>query len=477
MKTRNFIGGEWVDSAADQFTVYNPSNLTEEVGIVQCATEKDVRQAGDAARQAADSWGRMTQTKRANFLTTLAGLFKKHSETLAKLASLEMGKPISEMKGEVGRAVQILNYYAGEGPRSNGNVIPANADNVLQYSKRVPLGVVGVITPWNFPVAIPMWKIAPALICGNTVVWKPAENASLTAAKMAELFEEASLPKGVFNLVIGHGKTVGDVLVSQVDLDAVSFTGSTVTGRSIAAKCAERNIKYQTEMGGKNAAIVLNDANLDVTVPALLSGAFRSAGQKCTATSRLIVERGIYNTLLDRLQTSIADIRFGDAMDEATYVGPVASRAQYDKVNSYIDLARKDATFVAEAKSSVDLESGYYISPSIVTGVEATHKLIREEIFGPFMTVVSVEDYDEAVQVCNDTIYGLSASLFSQDLSKAFHFLDDVHAGLVRVNQETAGVEYQAPFGGMKMSSSHTREQGQAALEFYSQVKTCAIAY
>lgn len=477
MKTRNFIGGEWIDSKGDQFSVHNPSNLTEEVGIVQCATEEDVRQAGLAAKQASKAWGSMTQTKRAGYLSTLAELFKKHAESLAKIASLEMGKPITEMKGEVGRAVQILNYYAGEGPRSNGNVIPANADNVLQYTKRIPLGVVGVITPWNFPVAIPMWKIAPALICGNSIVWKPAENASLTAAKMAELFEEAQFPDGVLNLVIGYGKTVGEVLVSELDLDALSFTGSTTTGRSIAAKCAQRNIKFQTEMGGKNAAIVLNDANLDVTVPALLSGAFRSAGQKCTATSRLIVERGIHDKLLDRLQTDIASINFGDALDASTYVGPVASKEQYEKVKSYVDLAHKEATVVAEAKPSVDLSRGYYISPTIVTGVNSAHKLIQEEIFGPFMAIVPVDHYDEAVEVCNDTVYGLSASLFTQDLSNALKFMDDVHAGLVRVNQETAGVEYQAPFGGMKQSSSHTREQGQAALDFYSQVKTCAIAY
>lgn len=477
MQTRHWIGGEWVTTSGESFVVKNPSNISEEVGVVQCATEKEVLQAGVAAKQAAPAWGRLTPTKRASYLATLADLFKAHVADLAELASREMGKPIAEMRGEVMRAVQILQYYAGEGPRSNGSVIPANADNVLQYTKRVPLGVVGVITPWNFPVAIPIWKIAPALICGNTVIWKPAENASLTAAKMAELFEEAKLPQGVLNLVLGHGKTIGDVLVSELELDAITFTGSTATGRSIAAKCAQRNIKFQTEMGGKNAAIVLNDADLSVTVPALMSGAFRSAGQKCTATSRLIVENGIRDALIDGLQGAMSEIRFGHALDEATYVGPVASEAQYEKVKSYVSLAEQEATILATATPVVDTLQGYYITPTIVEGVDAAHRLIQEEVFGPFMAVLTVDNFDQAVSVCNDTVYGLSASLFTQNLSNALRFMDEVDAGLVRVNQETAGVEYQSPFGGMKMSSSHTREQGQAALEFYSQVKTCAIAY
>jgi acyl-CoA reductase-like NAD-dependent aldehyde dehydrogenase len=476
MKTSNWIAGEWLQPNGGEVVVYNPSDLNEEVGVIYCSTEKDVRQAGEAAKNAATGWAKLTGPARGEYLYQIANRLEQQLEDVAMLASREMGKPITEMKLEVLRGVHLLRYYAGEGVRTTGNIIPSAQVDTLQYSKRVALGVVGLITPWNFPVAIPIWKLAPALICGNTVIWKPAENASLIATKLAQIFADAGLPAGVVNLVIGKGSVVGNVLVEKLEIDAISFTGSTAVGRQIAATCAKRNIKYQTEMGGKNAAIVCNDADLKETIPIILSGAFRSAGQKCTATSRVIVEKDILRSFLTAIRKGMSHVKVSNALDPAAYLGPVATENQYRTVRSFVNLARRDAEIIVEATMD-QKERGYYIPPLVVSGVDANHSLVQEEIFGPVITILPAANLDDAIHLCNQSIYGLSASVFTQNLSNAFRFLEEAEAGMVRVNQETAGVEYQAPFGGMKLSSSHTREQGTAALDFYSQMKTCAIHY
>ncbi|MFS1512867.1 aldehyde dehydrogenase family protein [Chengkuizengella sp. SCS-71B] len=476
MNSKNWIGGEWITPNNGIAVVKNPSNLQKEVGVIHLSDESQVLQAEQSSKQAFKQWSKLTGAVRGEHLYKMAASLEKHSEELATLASSEMGKPITEMKGEVTRGIHLLRYYAGEGVRSDGSIIPSSDINVLQYSRRVPLGVVGVITPWNFPVAIPIWKFAPALICGNTVIWKPAEITSLTATKMAEIFEEAGLPAGVLNLVIGKGRVIGETLLEKTDINGLSFTGSTETGRRIAATCASRNIKYQTEMGGKNAAIILNDADLAKTIPMVISGAFRSSGQKCTATSRIIVQKEIYPAFIEQLEKAVSDINISNALDPAAYLGPVASKSQYDIVNSYTEMARSQAEVIAECQTSIS-EEGYYIKPLIASGVQANHSLVQEEIFGPVAVTLQAKSFEEAIELCNQTIFGLSASLFTTDLSKAHRFLDEANAGMVRVNQETAGVEYQAPFGGMKLSSSHTREQGQAALSFYSEIKTCAIKH
>jgi acyl-CoA reductase-like NAD-dependent aldehyde dehydrogenase len=477
MESRNWIGGEWVKPNAGQLRIKNPSNTAEETGIVWLSNATDVRNAIEAAHAALPHWADLTPATRADYLHKAAQLLEQQSTAIAELASREMGKPISEMKGEVLRGVNLLRYYAAEGVRAIGCVIPASQGSVLQYTKRVPLGVVGIITPWNFPIAIPIWKLAPALICGNTVVWKPAEDASLSATRLAQVFADAGLPAGVLNVVHGQGGVVGQALVQEGDIEAISFTGSTVTGMKVATQAASRNIKYQTEMGGKNAAVVLHDANLKVAVPAIVSGAFRSAGQKCTATSRVIVEKAVYTDFVRALQEEVSKLYIGSALDPRSYSGPVASLAQYEKVSSYVKLAEDEATTVAKAPLQVEPASGYYIAPLVVEGVDVSHRLVQEEVFGPLMTLLPVDDFNQAVALCNQTLYGLSASIFTEDLKNALRFLDEAEAGMVRVNLETAGVEYQAPFGGMKMSSSHSREQGQAALDFYSQVKTCAVYY
>lgn len=477
MQSKNWIGGEWITPKGEQLVVKNPSKLTDEVGILHLSDASQALAAAQAARTAQGPWAAMTSAARGEILYKMAAVLEQNSEELALLASAEMGKPIGEMRGEVIRGVHLLRYYAAEGVRASGSVIPSTDQNVFQYTKRVPLGVVAVITPWNFPVAIPIWKIAPALICGNTVIWKPSEISSLTATRLAQIFETAQLPAGVLNVVVGTGREVGRTLLEEAALDAVSFTGSSATGHTVAVACAKRNIKFQTEMGGKNAAVVLSDADLEKIVPILISGAFRSAGQKCTATSRIIAERGIYQPLVERLQQAVAALKVGPAIDPSVYLGPVSCQAQYDKVTSYVELARKEASIVAETAANEHTAEGYFIRPLVVSGVDAAHALVQEEIFGPVAALLEAADFDEAVALCNQTAYGLSASLFTNDLAKSHRFLEEVRAGMVRVNQETAGVEYQAPFGGMKLSSSHTREQGQAALDFYSEVKTCSIKY
>ncbi len=477
MESRNWIGGEWTSPTAGSLAVLNPSDVKEEIGVLHLSGESDVHEAATAARVALSSWSRMLPSARGEVLYKMAAVLEQQLNEVAVVASREMGKPVAEMRGEVKRGVDLLRYYAAEGVRQNGAVIPSTQVSVLQYTRRVALGVVAVITPWNFPVAIPIWKMAPALICGNTVVWKPAEFASLTAVKLAELFASAGLPAGVLNLVIGKGSVVGTALLEKEEIDAVSFTGSTQTGMSVASAAAKRNIKYQTEMGGKNAAIVLADADLTLSVNAVLSGAFRSAGQKCTATSRVIVEKAIYNEFQARLRDELARISCGSALLDKTYVGPVASKSQFAGVMEYANLAQKDARVIAKGNVEAKLESGYYVQPLVVDGVDASHRLVQEEVFGPLMTLLPADNLDHALELCNKTVYGLSAAVFTRDITKGMRFLDEAEAGMVRINLETAGVEYQAPFGGMKMSSSHSREQGQAALDFYSQLKTCAVYY
>lgn len=473
-EAQSYIGGQWY-KGINKRDVNNPSNLNEIVGQIHYADSALTLQAGEAAKKAGKEWSRMPSSKRGNYLYSLSDVLKDNIEELATLASREMGKPIKEMKGEVQRAVDLFKYYAGEGVRSNGDVIPASDTGVLQYSMKVPLGVVGIITPWNFPVAIPIWKIAPALICGNSVIWKPADQAVLTATRMIELFEKSGLPSGVLNLVVGKGRDVGSTLLEEVNLNGLSFTGSTETGQYIASVCASRNIKYQTEMGGKNAAVILKDADLNETIPIILSGAFRSSGQKCTATSRIIVERSIYEEFMEKLITEADKLEMSSALNADAFLGPVASQEQFDKINEYIKLADKEATILTKRRAGT--ENGYYIPPVIVEGVSVSHALVQEEIFGPLATVLTAENFEEAIDLCNNTVFGLSASIFTKDLSKGHRFLEEAEVGLVRVNQETAGVEYQSPFGGTKSSSSHSSEQGQAALDFYSQLKTCAIKH
>jgi aldehyde dehydrogenase (NAD+) len=471
---KNWIGGEWVEGISN-VAVRSPADPSEVVGHYQEASADLVAQAVAAARTAQKAWRRLGAVSRGNLLYQAAEVLAGQVEDLARLASREMGKPLAEARGEALRAVQILRFYAGEGTRAVGEVIPAANPAIFQYTRREPVGVVGVITPWNFPLAIPMWKMAPALIYGNTVVLKPAEWSSLTAAAIFEAI--ASLfPSGVMNLVLGAGRVVGDALIRAPEVDAVTFTGSVATGAQVASVCAARGAKYQLEMGGKNPVLVLPDANLDAAVELAVSGAFRSAGQKCTATSRVIVERSVYAAFRDRLVARTRELKLGNPLEPDTYLGPVVSEPQWQKVRHYIEtgMAEAGAPLVGGLEKPASL-AGYYVAPTIFDRVSPTATIAQEEIFGPVVALMEAKDVDDAIDIANRTPFGLSASVFTDNLSLAFKAVEELQAGLVRVNEETAGVELQAPFGGMKASSSHSREQGRAAIEFFTTTKTVAL--
>ena len=476
---KNYINGEWIASRSGEvIESINPANKYEVVGSVQKSTKEELDAAVKAAKQAQTKWRKLSGADRGNYLYKVAAILEDRLTEIATTMTKEMGKSLPEAKGETMRGIQILKYYAGEGMRSDGDVIPSTDASALMYSKRVPVGVVGVITPWNFPVAIPIWKIAPALIYGNTVVLKPASEGAVTAAKVIECFEQAGLPAGVINFVTGSGSVIGQGLAEHEAVNAVTFTGSNRVGKKIGHTVAARGGKYQLEMGGKNPIIIANDANLEEAVDATLSGGLKSTGQKCTCSSRVIVQSDIYETFKQRLLEKAKEITVGDGMDEDTWMGPCASEEQFNTVKYYIEKGKEEgATLLLGGKEITEgkLKDGYYIEPTIFDDVTTDMTIAQEEIFGPVLALMKVETIEEAIALANDVEFGLSASIFTKDISNILSFIDDIEAGLVRVNSETAGVELQAPFGGMKASSSYSREQGQAAKEFFTTTKTVFI--
>lgn len=470
---RNYIDGQWQGEATRE--VRSPGNLDQVVGTTPRSAASDVQEAVEAARRAKDAWRRMGGVDRGNILYKVAGILEAHSDELGQLAAQEMGKPIGEARGEAARATAIFRYYAGEGFRAVGDVIPAANPRTLQYTLRVPLGVVGIVTPWNFPIAIPAWKMAPALIYGNTVVLKPAEWASLTAYRMIELIAPA-FPAGVLNLVLGQGSSAGEALIQHPDVAGISFTGSGEVGQHIAQVAVRRGAKYQLEMGGKNPVIVLDDADLNLTLDLTVSGAMRSAGQKCTATSRVIVTRGIKDRFTEALVNRVRTLRQGDPLDPTTYLGPVVSAPQQEQILSLIRQGEQEGGRILVGGGPADVTPrGYYVAPTVFDGIQSGMTIGQEEIFGPVIGLIQADNVEDAINLANDVRYGLSASVFTQNLKNALDFVEGIEVGLVRVNEETAGVELQAPFGGMKASSSHSREQGRAAVEFYTHTKTVAI--
>lgn len=474
----NFINNKWVETTSGK-TIKSINPATKEaMGYVQSSSEEDLNKAVEAAHNAKKSWHKTGQSARGQLLYKTANILEENLEEIAVSMTKEMGKTLPEAKGETARGIAILRYYAGEGMRKEGDVIPSSDSEALMFTKRTPLGVVGVITPWNFPVAIPIWKIAPALVYGNTIVFKPASEAAVTAAKVAECFAKAGFPEGVFNFVTGSGSVVGQELIDHPKLNAITFTGSEQVGQNVAKSAAARGIKFQLEMGGKNPAIVTKNANIEQAVGAVISGAFKSSGQKCTATSRVIVEDAVYEEFKQKLVEATEKITVGNGLEEGIWMGPSASESQFNTFNDYVEKGKQEGAKLihgGEVLTGEGFDNGFYVTPAIFDEVTTDMAIAQEEIFGPFIGLIKAADLSEALDIANNTKYGLSASIFTSDLGSVLEFIDEIDAGLVRINAESAGVELQAPFGGMKGSSSGSREQGEAAKEFYTAIKTVFI--
>jgi acyl-CoA reductase-like NAD-dependent aldehyde dehydrogenase len=471
------VGGRWRGSGRLTADI-NPANPAETVAEVDVADAGIAAEAVLAAGAAFRDWSARPAPARGEVLRRAADILSARADGIARDFSREEGKPLAESTGEVGRAVAVLRYFAGQTLEPDGETYPSQSPTTFLFARREPVGVVSIITPWNFPIAIPTWKIAPALAYGNTVAWKPAEIVPHTAVHLATALMEAGLPDGVLNLVLGRGSEVGDVLVGHPEVRAVSFTGSNAVGRAIQAGAAARGTKVQLELGGKNPALVMRDADLAHAAEQVARGAFLSTGQKCTATSRVMVEVPVIDEFRERLVAIAESWKVGDPLDPSTKLGPLASEFQFETVTGYLEAGARDgARAVAGGGAARDEGGGFFVQPTVFTGAAPDSRIATEEIFGPVVTLLPVSGYEEGVRMANDTVYGLTASIFTSDLGQAMRFLHDSHAGVVKINQETAGVELQAPFGGVKESSSGSREQGKTAREFFTEWKTVYIEH
>lgn len=472
----NYIGGTWRQSG----TVYrniNPSDNSDCVGTYATATVQDVADAVASAKEASASWALSTPQQRFNALDFVGTEILARKDELGRLLAREEGKTLPEATGEVARAGQIFKFFAGEAVRSSGEHIPSVRPGVEIDTFRQPLGVVALITPWNFPIAIPAWKIAPALAFGNAVVFKPAELTPGCAWELADMISRSGVPAGAFNMVMGKGSILGEALVAHADVAAVSFTGSVGVGRGIAKKCGERMAKVQLEMGGKNPLVVLDDADLEVAVQSAVNGAYFSTGQRCTASSRFVVTGGIHDRFVNAMVERLKTLRVDDALADGTDIGPVVDETQLRKNLGYVDIGKNEgAKLVCGGERLRKTKTGTYMSPALFTETQNSMRINREEIFGPVASVVRVQDYEEALAVANDTPFGLTSGICTTSLKHSSHFKTHAQSGMVMVNLPTAGVDYHVPFGGRKGSSYGSREQGRAAAEFYTTVKTCYIA-
>lgn len=472
----SFIGGEWRAGAAVVPDI-SPADPSEVVATVSPADAVVAAAAVDAAAGAAEDWSRTSPGIRVEVLRQAADLLELRAEQIGRDLTREEGKTLAESVRETQLSAKILRYYAAQVLDPHGETFPSQQPGVLLFTRQDPLGVVSVITPWNFPISDPAWKIAPAVAFGNTVVWKPAEIVPLTSVHLVTALVDAGLPDGVVNLVLGRGSEVGDVLVTHPAVAAVTFTGSNEVGRRVHSKAIGAGRKVQLELGGKNPAVVLADAALDQAAAHIATAAFGATGQKCTATSRVIVHRSIADELTERLTAQAKEWVVGDPLDPDTRVGPLSSAGQAETVLGYLDAARRDGARVVTGGGRLggSLARGYYVPPTVLAGVEPDHPVVREEVFGPVLTVQAVDSFDQAVAFANDTPYGLAASLFTSDLGAALRFSERSRAGIVKVNQPTSANEYHVPFGGIKDSGSGERELGKAARQFYTESKTISI--
>jgi aldehyde dehydrogenase (NAD+) len=479
IEVRNYIRGEWVSiRQGREIEIRNPADQDDLVGKGYLASARDAEAAIAAASEALPAWSRMPAPKRGEIVERAGDLLRAEQDDLARLLTREEGKTVAEAKGEIYRAYNVLNYTAGQSRRMGGITIPSELPKNFAYTLRQPLGVVSLITPWNFPVCIPAWKIAPALVAGNTVVFKPSSMTPLTAAKLVEIFERAGLPPGVLNLLVGSSAEVGDLLTRDPRVRGISFTGSSENGTQIYASCAARGIKAQCEMGGKNPVIVLEDADLDLAIDGIVSGAFGSTGQRCTATSRAVLQDSIADEMIRRMVDRVSKWKIGNGLDPEVQMGPLVSADQLKTVEQYIDAGKREgAKLVTGGKQPSGLPRGFFIEPTIFDRVGAEFRIAREEIFGPVLSVIRAKNYDEALSFANSSQYGLTSSIYTNNAGHIFDFCERIETGMVHVNSPTVGGEAQIPFGGMKSSGVGEREQGPTALDFYTDVKVVYIDY
>ncbi|HEY6631984.1 MAG TPA: aldehyde dehydrogenase family protein [Rhizobiaceae bacterium] len=469
---QNFIAGSWADGAEAADNI-NPSNTGDVIGRYARASREQAEQAIAAAKAAFPAWSRSGIQQRHDILKKVSDEILARKDELGSLLAREEGKTLPEAVGEVMRAAQIFDFFSGETLRLSGEKLPSTRPGIDVELTREPVGVVGIITPWNFPIAIPAWKIAPALAYGNCVVFKPADLVPGSAWALADIIARAGVPEGVFNLVMGRGSVVGDAILNSPGIDAVTFTGSVATGKKVAAACIEHMRKFQLEMGGKNPLVVLDDADLNVAVDVAVNGAFFSTGQRCTASSRLIVTEGIHDKFVAAVGERLKGLVIDDALKAGTHIGPVVDQSQLDQDSSYIDIGRQEGARLAFGGELLSRDKpGFYLQPALFTETTAEMRINREEIFGPVASVMRVKDYDAALAAANDTPFGLASGIVTTSLKHASHFKRNAEAGMVMVNLPTAGVDYHVPFGGRKASSYGPREQGRYAAEFFTIVKT-----
>jgi alpha-ketoglutaric semialdehyde dehydrogenase len=469
---KNYIAGEWVEGEGVSRDI-NPSDTHDVVGLYAHASAAQVESAVAAAKAAFPAWSRTTPQERHDILSRASTEILARREELGNLLAREEGKSLPESIGEVTRAGQIFDFFAGETLRIPGEKLASVRPNVDVELTREAVGVIGIIAPWNFPIAIPAWKIAPALAYGNCVLFKPADLVPGSAHALAEIIVRAGAPKGVFNLVMGRGSVIGQTMLEHKGIDAITFTGSVATGRKVAAACAERMRKFQLEMGGKNPLVVLDDADLKTAVESAVNGAFFSTGQRCTASSRVIVTPGIYAKFAEAMAERMKGLIVDDARKASVHIGPVVDQSQLDQDLAYLEIGRDEGAKLALGGERVQRATpGFYLTPALFTDVDNSMRVAREEIFGPVTAMIPARDYEHALAIANDTEFGLCAGICTTSLKHATHFKRNIEAGMAMVNLPTAGVDYHVPFGGRKGSSLGSREQGRYAVEFYTTVKT-----
>lgn len=478
----NYINGQWVPSSSGEWSENrNPADTRDLIGRFPQSSQDDVDEAVAAARQAFDGWRRTPAPKRAELLFKLGEILVRDKQQLTADMTREMGKVLKEAGGDVQEAIDCTYYTAGEGRRLHGFTTPAEMPNKFAMCVRQPVGLCGLITPWNFPMAIPSWKMIPALVCGNTVIIKPAEDTPLSTYNLVKACEEAGIPPGVVNLVMGDGSVVGSRLTDHPAVRLISFTGSTETGRLVASACADRNAICSLEMGGKNAIIVMDDADVDNAVEGAIWGAFGTSGQRCTASSRLIVHKKVYKQFSNKLVERAKKLRIGNGADRAVDVGPVINQDAVEKIMNYIDIGRyEDGAMLAcggRRLTKGDYAHGYFIEPTVFTDVAPDMRIAQEEIFGPVTAVIPARSLDEAIEIANGVQYGLSAAIYTQDVNRAFHAMNEMYTGIFYVNSSTIGAEVHLPFGGTKGTGNGHREAGTQVLDIFTEWKSVYVDY